>query len=79
MRRAGGAGEFEAAGAQAFPGGLLRDVDPRCCRPATPAIESLLPIFELEKAIYELQYELDNRPDWAADPRGRDRRLLEST
>jgi maltose alpha-D-glucosyltransferase/alpha-amylase len=28
----------------------------------------LLPIFVLEKAVYELQYEFNNRPDWVAIP-----------
>lgn len=31
-------------------------------------ITNLLAIFELEKALYELQYELDNRPDWVPIP-----------
>jgi predicted trehalose synthase len=25
-------------------------------------------VFELEKAVYELRYELDNRPDWVGIP-----------
>ena len=28
----------------------------------------LLGLFELEKALYELRYELNNRPDWVAIP-----------
>ena len=28
----------------------------------------LLDLFELEKAMYELRYEIDNRPDWVAVP-----------
>jgi maltokinase len=40
-------------------------------------IATLLSIFELEKAIYELQYELDNRPDWVSIPVAGIRRLLE--
>ncbi len=42
------------------------------------ATANVLSIFELEKAIYELQYELDNRPDWVAIPVAGIRRLLES-
>ncbi|MBS0449512.1 MAG: maltose alpha-D-glucosyltransferase [Proteobacteria bacterium] len=32
------------------------------------AASQLLAFFELEKALYELRYELQNRPDWAAVP-----------
>ena len=42
------------------------------------AIANLLAIFELEKAIYELQYELDNRPDWLPIPVAGITRLLEA-
>ena len=31
---------------------------------ATGAFEQVLGIFELEKALYELDYEMNNRPDW---------------
>lgn len=45
----------------------------RAC-PAYPddpqAAASLLQLFELEKAFYELRYELDNRPDWVHVPLG---------
>ena len=40
---------------------------------------NLLSVFELEKAIYELQYELDNRPDWVTIPVAGIVRMLEST
>jgi predicted trehalose synthase len=42
------------------------------------AVQNLLSIFELEKAIYELQYELDNRPDWLPIPVTGIVRLLET-
>ncbi|MGE0876886.1 MAG: maltose alpha-D-glucosyltransferase [Burkholderiales bacterium] len=32
------------------------------------AARGLLALFEIEKALYELRYELDNRPTWAAIP-----------
>jgi maltokinase len=42
------------------------------------AIRNLLSIYELEKAIYELRYELNNRPDWISIPVAGIARLLES-
>lgn len=32
------------------------------------AVRPLLDLFELEKAFYELRYEIDNRPDWVGVP-----------
>ena len=52
--------------------------DPALMPPGEAAIANLLLIYELEKAIYELQYELDNRPDWVGIPVAGIRRLLES-
>ena len=34
-------------------------------------------MFELEKAVYELRYELNNRPDWVAIPVAGILRLLD--
>jgi maltokinase len=42
------------------------------------AIKNMLSIYELEKAIYELRYELNNRPDWTPIPVAGIVRLLES-
>ena len=36
--------------------------------PGRAAVEQLLAVFELEKAVYELDYEIHNRPEWAAIP-----------
>ena len=36
--------------------------------PSGSALEKLLEVFELEKAVYELRYELNNRPDWIGIP-----------
>jgi maltokinase len=38
----------------------------------------LLTVFELEKAVYELRYELNNRPDWVGIPVAGIARLLDS-
>jgi maltokinase len=46
----------------------LETVDATLLAPGEAAIERLLAVFELEKAVYELQYELDNRPDWVGIP-----------
>jgi maltose alpha-D-glucosyltransferase / alpha-amylase len=32
------------------------------------AADGLLPLFELQKALYELRYELNNRPEWVSIP-----------
>ena len=55
-----------------------RPSTPRCCRPASRRRDQLLAVFELEKAVYELRYELNNRPDWVAIPVAGIARLLES-
>jgi maltokinase len=46
--------------------------------PGQDAVSKLLAVFELEKAVYELRYELNNRPDWVGIPVAGIRRLLES-
>lgn len=56
----------------------LGAVDPTLLPAGRPAIEKLLAIFELEKAVYELRYELNNRPDWVPIPVAGIARLLES-
>jgi maltokinase len=53
-------------------------VDPALLPAGRPATEKLLQIFELEKAVYELRYELNNRPDWVPIPVAGIARLLES-
>jgi maltose alpha-D-glucosyltransferase/alpha-amylase len=39
-------------------------------------VRVLLELFTLEKACYELRYELDNRPDWVEIPLAGLRELL---
>ncbi len=36
--------------------------------PSTPEAEFWMPLFELEKALYEVEYEANNRPDWVLIP-----------
>ena len=50
----------------------------RLLPPGQQATEQLLAVFELEKAVYELRYELNNRPDWVAIPVAGILRLLDS-
>jgi maltokinase len=57
-------GYFETADAGLLP--LTRD-----------QAERLLTVFELEKAVYELRYELHNRPGWVAIPAAGILRMLE--
>jgi predicted trehalose synthase len=40
-------------------------------------MDRLLRVFELEKAVYELRYELNNRPDWVKIPVAGILRMLE--
>jgi trehalose synthase-fused probable maltokinase len=61
----------------AFLDGYFRAVEPSLLPPGQEAIHKLLSVFELEKAVYELQYELNNRPDWVSIPVASIARLLE--
>jgi trehalose synthase-fused probable maltokinase len=60
-----------------FLAGYMETVERTLLPPSDEAIQRLLAIFELEKAVYELRYELDNRPDWVAIPVSGIVRLLE--
>jgi maltokinase len=61
-----------------FLGGYLSTVDHTLLPASEEATTRLLTIFELEKAVYELRYELDNRPEWVPIPVAGIVRLLES-
>jgi maltokinase len=45
--------------------------------PSGTGMDKLLRVFELEKAVYELRYELNNRPDWVKIPVAGIVRMLE--
>jgi maltokinase len=45
--------------------------------PSGTSIDRLVRVFELEKAVYELRYELNNRPDWVKIPVAGILRMLE--
>jgi trehalose synthase-fused probable maltokinase len=69
---------WEPKAREEFLSGYFEAVD----RSIVPANEEsrqrLLSVFELEKAVYELRYELNNRPDWVGIPVAGILRLLES-
>ena len=60
-----------------FLAGYRQTVDPALLPPSESAMVRLLSVFELEKAVYELRYELDNRPEWVVIPVAGIVRLLE--
>jgi trehalose synthase-fused probable maltokinase len=70
--------DFEQRARDQFLEAYFSHVDPALLPPGEPAIRNLLSIFELEKAIYELQYEMNNRPEWVSIPVAGISRLLES-
>jgi trehalose synthase-fused probable maltokinase len=68
---------WEHAVREAYLDGYLAETDQSLLPPGRAAVERLLSVFELEKAVYELRYELDNRPDWVKIPVTGIARLLE--
>jgi maltokinase len=72
-------GDFERRARETFLEHYLTEIDAGLLPGGDAAIRNLLSIFELEKAIYELQYELDNRPDWLPIPVSGITRILDET
>ncbi|TMM02774.1 MAG: hypothetical protein E6G05_08715 [Actinobacteria bacterium] len=69
--------EFEQRARERFLEHYLDEIDVTLLPGGEAQVANLLSIFELEKAIYELRYELDHRPDWISIPVAGIRRLLE--
>jgi maltokinase len=67
---------WEQRARDSFLLGYLSKVDSGLI-PSGSALDRLLAVFELEKAVYELRYELDNRPGWVRIPVLGIARLLE--
>jgi maltose alpha-D-glucosyltransferase/alpha-amylase len=54
---------------QAFREGYFEGLGNAPCVPRQREIaEQLIALFQIEKALYELRYELDNRPTWIGIP-----------
>ncbi len=62
------AAEWERAARAAFLHGYGQAVAGGPVYDDFSALQGLLSLFELEKALYELRYELGNRPDWVGIP-----------
>src|SRR5262249_47544308 len=59
---------WEQDARERFLEACLATVDASLLPPGRDSIDRLLTVFELEKAVYELRYELDNRPEWVVIP-----------
>jgi predicted trehalose synthase len=70
--------DWEARCREEFLEGYLDTVDPILLPRGREQVERLLTVYELEKAAYELRYELHNRPDWVAIPVAGIIRMLEA-
>jgi maltokinase len=70
--------DWEDRARDAFLEGYFERVEPSLLPPGEAPTRQLLAVFELEKAVYELRYELNNRPDWVGIPVAGILRLLES-
>jgi maltokinase len=68
---------WEDRARKAFLDGYFGRVEPSLLPPGEGPTRQLLAVFELEKAVYELRYELNNRPDWVAIPVAGVLRLLD--
>jgi maltokinase len=72
------ADDWEDRARAVFLEGYFDRVEPSLLPPGEAPTRQLLSVFELEKAVYELRYELNNRPDWVAIPVAGILRLLDA-
>jgi maltokinase len=70
--------EWEDRARDVFLAGYFDRAEPSLLPPGEAPTMQLLAVFELEKAVYELRYELNNRPDWVGIPVAGIVRLLET-
>ncbi|HUR86268.1 MAG TPA: hypothetical protein VMY78_13075 [Solirubrobacteraceae bacterium] len=68
---------WEQRAREGFLAAYFENVEATLLPAGQAATEKLLAIFELEKAVYELHYELNNRPDWVPIPVAGIARLLD--
>jgi maltokinase len=68
---------WEEAARSDYLDGYLETVDPTIVPASREQFDKLLAVFELEKAVYELRYELAMRPDWLPIPVAGIVRMLE--
>jgi len=72
------ADDWEDRARDVFLEGYFDRAEPSLLPPGEAPNRQLLAVFELEKAVYELRYELNNRPDWVGIPVAGIVRLLDS-
>ena len=70
--------DWEERAREQFLNGYRDRVDSSLLPPGQQAFDQLLAVFELEKAVYELRYELNNRPDWVGIPAAGIARLVDA-
>jgi predicted trehalose synthase len=70
--------DWEDRAREVYLDGYRERADASLLPPGQQAFGQLLAVFELEKAVYELRYELNNRPDWVGIPVAGIVRLLDS-
>ena len=78
LRGASPPDDWEERAREQFLAGYRDRVDASLLPPGQQAFDQLLAVFELEKAVYELRYELNNRPDWVGIPAAGIARLVDA-